>query len=693
MEVATHMQNISEISDETLTSPNFTADKLAIMKLRNAEFFENRDYSSAPMMLNGERRRSSFSSKTHDHGRSSSQARSSRRISSSAHRSGSFRQVQSGHKSSMELTRQAEGKFFALMDLVSSASREASSLKDIWSGLVSERESLTREREELLETINDVTESLERTESEYHHHGHEHEQRKKQVEKLLIELSLAMNTISENEKRNTSRDHDLLQTRNELHNLRSTLSSTTIAHDKFRSDYEASELKIRALEDERDHAKTNAEKYQEDWRALTREHTDVKSKLTDSTIKLETVRREVISITERLRISENDRDTHLHEKESSQELLRKANLKHEETSLELLNLTEQNEQNVREITKMKEIIRELESDVARHTNTVDNLRRELKTKTTSFNEAEMRTQEMTLKFEHLRRESTITNDKLSNLEQERVEQSGIIDAIREELRVALVEKDSIRDEGEIWKHRADDHQRLINRLQETLRRNVTSLVEVRSEVQTLTSRLSDSELQRSSAHEQHTNHTNEIASLKEKLLILQAELRTTHEGRDRLQEELHEAERRYETVTETMTEFHNSSGSYESEIEHLRSTLHESRVQKERAIAARNTADRERDAADRERDDYIARYEEKCREMEGFVQSSSSGLITRMQSGSAGGGEVTRSSTRVVQRSGTMNTSGTVMHNSGEEDSHGHGHKHNNGTEGDEHSEHSGSME
>ncbi|KAL2069848.1 hypothetical protein VTL71DRAFT_14527 [Oculimacula yallundae] len=682
MDSPNHMHNISEISEATLINPGFTPDKLALMKLRNSESLNN---LSSHNLSSSERRGRSFSvsSRNLDHGRSSSLARSSRHVSSSVRRSGSFRHSQSGLNISMELTRQAEGKFFALMDLVSSASREAASLKEIWSGLVSERESLTREREELLETVNEVTETLERTESEHHHHGHEHEQRKTQVEKLLVELSHAMNTISEHEKRNTSRDHDLLQTRNELQNLRSTLSRTTIAHDKFKSDFEASESRIRILEDERDHAKTTADKYQEDWRTLTREHTDVKSKYTDTTIRLETMRREVTSITERLRISEMDRDTYLNEKERLQELLRKANLKHEETSSGLLNLTEQHEHSLREIIKFKEVIRDQESEVARHTNTVDTLRRELKTKTTSFEEAETRAQEISLKFEHLRRDHTITKDRLNTLEQERVEQTEVINQVREECRLALVEQDTLRGEAEMWKNVAGDHQRLITRLQETQRKNEYSLVAVQSEVQTLTSRLSDSEHERSAAHEHHTKDMSEIASLKEKLLIIQSELRKTQENRDHLHSELHDFKRQYEEVTETMTEFRDSSGSYESEIERLHSMLQEAREEKEVAITARNEADRQRD-------DYIARYDEKCRAMERSHQLSSSGFISRMRTESAAGGEFKRSSTRVISSSGTMNTDGTVLHNEyGNGHGHGHGHHHNISDD----LEHSGSME
>ena len=97
----------------------------------------------------------------------------------------------------MELTSQAEGKFFALMDLMSTASREAGSLKESWARIIREREALVREREELLERVEEVTETLERTQSEYHHHGHEHGERKRQVEKLLLELSAALTTVNE----------------------------------------------------------------------------------------------------------------------------------------------------------------------------------------------------------------------------------------------------------------------------------------------------------------------------------------------------------------------------------------------------------------------------------------------------------------------------------------------------------------
>ncbi|KUJ18622.1 uncharacterized protein LY89DRAFT_581854 [Mollisia scopiformis] len=668
------MHNISEISAETLTNPEFTPDKLSIMKLRDSSFLNSRDYLSAPTTPTGIRKSFDFSNGL-DYSKSDSMARSSRQISSSTRLSNSFRQSQGGLKVSMELTRQAEGKFFALMDLVSNASREATSLKEIWSALIQERESLTRERENLLETITEVTETLERTESQQHSHGREHEQRKNQVEKLLVELSLALNSIAEHEKKGTSRDHELLRARNELQNLRDSVSRSTITHDKLKSDFQDIESRIRIVEDERDHAKRHADKYQEESRTLNREHTDLKSKFIETTSKLESARKEILSFTDRLKISEMDRDNYLVDKERLQELLRKANLKNEETSLELIELTEKHEHHLRDINKSRETIRDLESDVDKFSTTVDHLRREIKTKTISYDEAEARAAELSLKFEHLKRENNMTKDKLSILEVERSEQQEIIDRIREESRLALVEKNTLRDELEMWRHRTGDHQRTISQLQESLRKAESSLVEVRSEVHTLSDRLTIAERERSEARDKHGHHSGEISHLKEKLVIVQAELRSMSESRDRLREELHEAKLRYEEVTETMTEYRDSSGGFEFEIEHLRSMLRESREQKERAITARN-------AADRERDEYISRYEEKCREMERFEQSASSQFHSRM---SSGGG---RTSSRVVSRTNTVNTSGTAVHSGN-----GNGNGFGQGSEFRSGEQQSGSME
>jgi len=119
-----HLHNISEISTDALTNPDVTPEELSIMKLKDAVSLSDRQFLSQPGTPTGRRKSFDFSNGL-DVGRSSSLARSNRQFSSSTRRSSALRQSHGGGKLSMELTRKAEGKFFALMDLVSNASREA----------------------------------------------------------------------------------------------------------------------------------------------------------------------------------------------------------------------------------------------------------------------------------------------------------------------------------------------------------------------------------------------------------------------------------------------------------------------------------------------------------------------------------------------------------------------------------------
>lgn len=124
------------------------------------------------------------------------------------------------------------------------------------------------------------------------------------------------------------------------------------------------------------------------------------------------------------------------------------------------------------------------------------------------------------------------------------------------------------------------------------------------------------------------------------MLFLQAEVSTMTEQRDRAHKGLEESRRKYEEVTETIAEYTNDSGELEQEINSLRIMLREAREQKERAISARTTSDRERD-------EYVSKYEEKCREMERMQETTST-----YHSHSAGGGGSRVTSTRIYSRGG-----------------------------------------
>jgi chromosome segregation ATPase len=607
--------------------------------------------------MNGHHHRSASSSGMQS---SSLTRRSTRQVSLGGRRSSSFLQSHR-NKMSTELTSQAEGKFFALMDLMSTASREASSLKESWSRIIAEREALAREREELLIRVDEVTETLERTESEQSHHGHELGERKRQVEKLLLELSAAFTTVSEQKKRVADRDRDLERTRAELVELQSTVSRSGSDHDRIKLELEALVVKLKAAEDDRDHARHDSDRHHSELRTLLREHTDLKSKYTDSSSKLETSRKEVLTLHDRIKMWELERDEHLHEKDRLQEELKRSKLRAEESARDLVELTERHDRVQREHSKIKETVRLVETERDDYALSIENLKRDVKAKALGWEEAEARHAEVNLKYEHIKREVMSVKEKLRDVELERTELRDAIDRSREEHRLIVIERDQLKEDITDERLKTADGHRRISALEEALRRAELHLTEVRSEIHTLTERNKVLVRDGDDGRNKHGHLAREIGELKDKLVIFQAEIRTLTDARDRAHHELNDWKHKYEEVTETITESYNDSGELEFEIESLRTLLREAREQKERAIAARHTADRERD-------EYVAKYEEKCREMERFEESASSHYHAHGRSEGKSGG-FTR----------TVSTAGTTVHHGGKHSSSGGGHSHSHG--------------
>jgi hypothetical protein len=197
------------------TVPEVSPEQLKMMKIKHSAGVFEPGFRSEP--TSPTREFASLNLGGHSHGFSNSHSNgmssstsltrrsSSRHVSSGSRRASSF--VQS-HRSqmSMELSSKADSKFFALMNLMSTASREAASLKETWSLIVSDRETLARENQELLGRVEEVTEIIERKEKEYHHHGNELGERKRQVETLLAELSASLADVSAQKKKVADRD-------------------------------------------------------------------------------------------------------------------------------------------------------------------------------------------------------------------------------------------------------------------------------------------------------------------------------------------------------------------------------------------------------------------------------------------------------------------------------------------------------
>jgi chromosome segregation ATPase len=536
------------------------------------------------------------------------------------------------------------------MDLMSTASREASSLKESWARIVSERESLFKEKEELLSRVEEVTETLERTQTEHHHHGHEHGERKKQVEKLLLELSVAVTTIQEHKKKIADRDHEIDRVRTEIRELQSTSSTSYNEQERLKAELQGIYIKLKAVEDDRDHAKDEAHKHHGELRNLLREHTDMKSRYDESHSKYESSRKEVLSLADRLRIFELERDEHLHEKDRLQEDLKRAKHRAEESSRELYELTERHERTQRDISKLRETTRIAEEERDEYSLTIENLRRDVKAKTTGWEESDELRADITLKYEHLKREVISVKEKLREVETREIDIKESLDRSREDHRLIIIERDQLKEDLHDHRNRDGERQRQINILEESLRRTEQTVSELRAELHTVTERNKVLIRDGDDSRTKHGHLHHEITELKEKLLVFQAEIRTLTAARDRHRKEVDDWRHKYEETVETITESHDDSTELEFEIDSLRSLLREAREQKERAIAARHAADRERDEA-------VARFEEKCREMERFEESASAHYHATHKS--EGGGA--RTYTRTV-------SSGTTLHHDG----HGH---------------------
>ncbi|KAF2996899.1 hypothetical protein E8E13_005558 [Curvularia kusanoi] len=602
---------MSTVQDMLSPLPDISPEKLTILKLKHSTL--NRDVFSEPSSPVLEHRSMDFSNSASN--MNSVVTRRTSRAASGARRRSSFLH---SHRSEMsrELTSQAEGKFFALMDLMSTASREASSLKESWSRIVSERESLFKEKEALLAQVEEVTETLERTQSEHHSHGHEHVERKKHIEKLLLELSVAVTTIQEHKKKIADRDHELERVRTEIRELQSTSSTSYNEQERLKAEIQGIYIKLKAVEDDRDHAKDEAHKHHGELRNLLREHTDLKSRHDESHSKYESSRKEVLSLTDRLKIFELERDEHLHEKDRLQEDLKRAKHRAEESTRELYELTERHERTQRDISKLRETTRIAEEERDEYSLTIENLRRDVKAKTTGWEESDERCADITLKYEHLKREVISAKEKLREVETREIDNKESLDRSREDYRLIIIERDQLKEDLHDLRNKDSERHRQIHTLEESLRRSEQTISDLRAEIHTVTERNRVLIREGDDGRTKHGHLHHEITELKEKLLVFQAEIRTLTDARDRHRKELDDWRHKYEETVETITESHDDSAELEFEIDSLRSLLREAREQKERAISARHAAGRERDEA-------VARFEEKCREMERFEESAS----------------------------------------------------------------------
>lgn len=587
--------------------------------------------------------------------------RTSRRQSGSVSRRTSAFMASHRSKMALELSTQAEAKFSAFMEFMASASKEASSFKEYWSKLLVERESFEQEREELLARVDEVTETLELNQKHGHDHSRELADRKRQMEKIVFELTTALTSLKDEKKHSSDRELELDHSHKELAELRTTLSRVQQDHDTARAENERLVFRVTAAETERDRAKDDTEKYRSDFRSLKREHTELRTRVNELNIQLESSSREVVNITERLRISERERDEFQFDKERLQEELRRSTIRVEESVKELTDTKDRADHLHREVSRTKESLRSVESERDEHTLLLERLRSDYKDKVAKLDESELRFTDILVKLEQSKREAGSKQDRLTVLESEILEVRRHLDSRSEEHRLIIIERDQIRDDLESSRRDATDHHRQLATLQDSLKRSESTLTEVRNEVYQANERVTLVERERDSARHKHSHLESEITSLKSRLEMVSGELKGALNHRDHARKELEDFKQSYEEVTETVSEWKDDSEALQFEIDNLRKMLLESREQKERAIAARNTADRERD-------EFITKYEEKCREFERYDEDRASQFHAHAQA-HANGRSNTRSSTTRVFSQGSSGTQIKGSHGEGYNDS------------------------
>ena len=196
---------------------NATPDKLTSMKLKtlNDEHEARSEAGSLPqfggraslLRAGGGRRISGSASVV---GGSRTVNRSSRLVTGGGSRRQSAFLANHRSRMSADLTAQAESKFSSLIELMTSASREASSFKEFWLALMADRESFDREREELMLQIDELTIQTTQIDDEQDHRNRELGDARAEVEKLLAIINVSKYSNTDHERKLLDRDADLV---------------------------------------------------------------------------------------------------------------------------------------------------------------------------------------------------------------------------------------------------------------------------------------------------------------------------------------------------------------------------------------------------------------------------------------------------------------------------------------------------
>lgn len=539
-----------------------------------------------------------------------------------------------------ESTAQVEAKFFAFMDMITTASREAISLKEMWSRMAAERRDFAAEREELLEQIEEVSTELETRRFEGSNNDNELGEHKGKLRAMATELSAAVSNLSIEKGKISDRDQHIDRLRNELLSIQEQSSKFRTEVDRLRAESQSNETILKTLEADRDGAKQDAERYQRELHKTMHERAEITNKFDVANSCLVSLRKEASVAAERLKRYEVDQDEKAQEIVRIKDELRKSRGREEETSQELQTISDKFSYSTREVNKLRDSVRVVEAERDELSHTVDVKNREIKTAIARHGETESLLLAKTTEFEHVKRELSVLQEKLTSAELERDDNHEALKHAREQHRLITISRDELEGDLLTARGKADAAQRQVTLSAAMLSQTEQTLSETRSELSTLFGTIKKFEHEKIEWQKKNGVLSDQVIELKGSIVVLRSEIQEAGETREGLQDELRHSRAELEEVVETITTTDDDSAALEFELESMRTLLREAREQKEQAIAARTTADQERDEA-------YAKYEEKCRELERFEESASA----RFHASSTGGSKVsTTTSKRLVSR-------------------------------------------
>jgi chromosome segregation ATPase len=492
------------------------------------------------------------------------------------------------------------------MELMTSITFRSTSLKEVWRKLISERESHCSEMDSMYERIEEFTEIIERHEKEKNTHNHHHEEQKKELVKLRLDLSVALEASVGYKKKLADRDCDLEKACSEISELKDNFKYLKEEHEETKTTLEETQLKLVACQERCLHAEEDAERHHGEIRSWKHKYAELETSRTELTTKFESTHKEMLSFKHISSTLKKEKHDWLHEKDELEEQMRKCKHHEHEHKRRLIEITESYEKKKHEVHELTEKITKIKHEREEYHKEVKTLKAQLEEAHSRCEAADHSCRKWKRKHEECDSELTLVREELTSLQITHTESTETIVKKTEEVRRLIIERDELHEKHHAkCKEAAETHRHLLV-VQESLRRTETTIKEKLEIIHTHTEHIERLQHDLVVVRKCRDDLTAELSALTSVNLSLKLNIETLTSEHLSLTEKLHECETRYEAVHSSMTEYHESSGCLEEEYEEL---LREAREQKEKAIQMRIEADRWRD-------EVVNKYEAKCREVE-----------------------------------------------------------------------------